>query len=124
VNQAGLPASHVLMENTGRTTLESIQHVKAIFTAYGFHTALFVSDRSHMLRILRLAQDEGLEAWASPTTTSPDDLDPDLSTRSLIHELGGLVVYTLANHDVDVVGAADETFEAAGPNSPPVPVKC
>jgi uncharacterized SAM-binding protein YcdF (DUF218 family) len=112
------------MENTGRTTLETIQHVKAIFTTYGFHTVLFVSDRSHMLRILRQAQDEGLEAWASPTRTSPDDLDPDLSTKSLLHELGGLLVYTLANHDPDSAGSSDGTFEPADPNSPPAPVKC
>lgn len=124
VRQGGLPASHVLMENTGRTTLESIQHVKALFAEYGFHTALFVSDRSHMLRILRQAQDEGLEAWASPTTTSPDDLDPDLSTRSLFHELGGLIVYTLSDHDPDSVVQSDASAPPSGAISSTVPVKC
>jgi uncharacterized SAM-binding protein YcdF (DUF218 family) len=124
VRQGGLPASHVLMENTGRTTLESIQHVKALFTAYGFHTALFVSDRSHMLRILRQAQDEGLEAWASPTTTSPDDLDPDLSTKSLLHEVGGFVVYSLVNHDPDTIVQSEPSAEPSGPGASTAPVKC
>jgi uncharacterized SAM-binding protein YcdF (DUF218 family) len=97
----GVPATAILMEDTGRTTLESIQHVKTIFDAHGFHTALFVSDRSHMLRVLRQAEDQGIEAWSSPTTTSPDDIDSTLAYKSLIHELGGMGLYLFVNEDVD-----------------------
>jgi uncharacterized SAM-binding protein YcdF (DUF218 family) len=106
----GVPASAILMENTGRTTLESIRNVRAIFDAHGFHTALFVSDRSHMLRILRLAQDQGIEAWSSPTETSPDDIDAGLIYKSMIHEMGGLALYLLVNGDPD---------SAAGPSPTP-----
>jgi uncharacterized SAM-binding protein YcdF (DUF218 family) len=104
VKQGGVPPSAILMENTGRDTLESIQHVRAIFDAYGLHTALFVSDRSHMLRILRLAQDQGIEAWASPTTTSPDDNDQDLAYKSMVHELGGLGLYAFVEEDPGLAG--------------------
>ena len=107
--QGGLPASAILMENTGRTTEESIQHVRAIFDARGLHTALFVSDRSHMLRILRLAQDLGIEAWASPTETSPDDIDQDLVYKSMVHELGGLGLYLLVGEDPDSSGGTPPT---------------
>jgi len=101
VKHGGVPSSAILMENTGRDTLESIQHVRAIFETYGLHTALFVSDRSHMLRVLRLAQDQGIEAWASPTTTSPDDNDPNLAYKSIAHELGGLGLYAFVEEDSD-----------------------
>ena len=91
----GVPASAILAEDTGSTTLESMQHVRAILTSHGLNSALFVSDRSHMLRVLRLAQDQDIEGWASPTETSPDDLDPTLRWDSTLHELGAFGLYFL-----------------------------
>jgi uncharacterized SAM-binding protein YcdF (DUF218 family) len=100
----GVPASAILMEDTGGSTLESIQNVRAIFDAHSLHTALFVSDRSHMLRVLRMAQDQGIEAWSSPTETSPDDIDGTLRYKSMVHELGGLGLYLFVNADPDSGG--------------------
>ena len=114
----GVPASAILMENTGHTTLESMQHVRAIFDAHGFHTALFVSDRSHMLRVLRLAQDQGIEAWASPTATSPDDIDQDLIYNSMVHELGAMGLYIFVNEDPDTNGQPAVTPSASALRSP------
>jgi uncharacterized SAM-binding protein YcdF (DUF218 family) len=112
----GVPESAILMENTGSSTLESIQHVRAIFDAHGLHTALFVSDRSHMLRVLRLAEDQGIEAWSSPTETSPDDIDQDLIFKSLVHELGAMGLYVFVNEDP---GSAGQTgAEASASPSP------
>jgi len=105
----GVPASAILIENTGHSTLESLQHVRAIFDQHGLRTALFVSDRSHMLRVLRLAQDQGIEAWASPATTSPDDIDPDLVFNSMVHELGAMGLYAFVNEDPDSIGGQPET---------------
>jgi uncharacterized SAM-binding protein YcdF (DUF218 family) len=96
-----VPASAILMENTGGTTLESLKNVRALFDAKGLHTALFVSDRSHMLRVLRQAEDLGFEAWASPTTTSPDDVQPGLAYKTLVRELGALGLYVFVNQDFD-----------------------
>jgi uncharacterized SAM-binding protein YcdF (DUF218 family) len=89
-----VPASAILGETTGRTTLESIQNVRALFDTHGLHTALFVSDRTHMLRVLRLASDQGIEAWGSPTESSPADNDPQMHFDALMHELGALAFYT------------------------------
>jgi uncharacterized SAM-binding protein YcdF (DUF218 family) len=61
----------------------------------GLHSAVFVSDRLHMLRVLRIASDEGIDAYGSPTTTSPADITPERWLRSLGHELGGLADYLL-----------------------------
>jgi uncharacterized SAM-binding protein YcdF (DUF218 family) len=111
----GVPDSAILMENTGHTTLESIQHVKSIFDARGLRTALFVSDRSHMLRVLRVAEDQGIEAWSSPTDTSPDDLDPNLHYKSMVHELGAIAQYVFINAD------PEDAAQEAPASSPPAP---
>jgi uncharacterized SAM-binding protein YcdF (DUF218 family) len=89
----GVPAAAILAETTGGSTLESMRNVAALFEASGLHSAVFVSDRTHMLRVLRLAADEGIEAWGSPTQTSPTDLDPAARSESTIHELGALGLY-------------------------------
>jgi uncharacterized SAM-binding protein YcdF (DUF218 family) len=89
----GVPPDAILGEDQGRTTFESIQGVAAIFRARDLQTGLFVSDRSHMLRVLRMATDQGIVAWGSPTTTSPLEHDPVLQARAVIHELAGLAAY-------------------------------
>jgi uncharacterized SAM-binding protein YcdF (DUF218 family) len=111
----GVPASAILMEQTGSTTLESVQNVRAIFDARGLRTALFVSDRSHMLRVLRVAEDVGIEAWASPTDTSPDDIDPDLHYKSMVHELGAMVQYVFVNADPEALMPGPATGVSSAP---------
>jgi uncharacterized SAM-binding protein YcdF (DUF218 family) len=109
----GVPASAILIENTGHSTLDSIQHVKTLFDTHGLRTALFVSDRSHMLRVLRLAQDEGIEAWSSPATNSPDDTDAGLVYKSMIHEVGAMGYYWAFADDPD--GSAAKAAASASP---------
>jgi len=121
-HKRGVPESAILMEDTGRSTLESIRNVRAIFEARGLRTALFVSDRSHMLRVLRLAQDQGIEAWASPTSTSPDDIDSDLIYTSMIHEVGAMGYYMLVAEDTDSSTAApNSSSQSAAPTRSPAP---
>lgn len=93
--ERGVPADAVLSEDEGRTTEESIAGVATLFEARDLHTAVFVSDRTHMLRVLRMAEDRGIESWGSPTTTSPVDQDEGRRARALMHELAGLAAYYL-----------------------------
>ena len=89
----GVPDEAILDEDQGSTTLESIEAVADIFREHGFRTGLFVSDETHMLRVLRMASDQGIEAWGSPTRTSPSDRDGLRRQKALLHELAGLAVY-------------------------------
>lgn len=89
----GVPPEAILAEEQGRTTLESIAAVGAIFREHGFTTGVFVSDRTHMLRVLRMAADQGIGAFGSPTTTSPIDRDAARHGRAILHELAGLAAY-------------------------------
>lgn len=89
----GVPAAAILAEDHGRTTLESMRGAAAILHDHGFQTAVFVSDRTHMLRVLRIARDEGITAFGSPTATSPSDATFADRLGATAHELGGLALY-------------------------------
>jgi uncharacterized SAM-binding protein YcdF (DUF218 family) len=89
----GVPKDAILGEDRGRNTLESLEGVAAIMRSHKLKTALFVSDRTHMLRVLRMAADLDITAWSSPTPTSPTDLEPDRRWRSVVHEVAGLAAY-------------------------------
>ena len=91
----GVPKERILVEDRGRTTLESLESVARLLQDRGIDDALFVSDRSHMLRVLRIASDQGLTAWGSPTPTSPSDADPGRRFDATLHELGALAYYFL-----------------------------
>ena len=89
----GVPDEAILDEDHSRTTLQSIRGVAALMRDRDLHTAVFVSDPSHMLRVLRMASDEGIEAYGSPTRTSPLERDPVKRVDAIVHELGALAVY-------------------------------
>ena len=91
----GVPEENILMEDQSRTTLESIRGVSNVLDANGARTAIFVSDRPHMLRVLRMAADEGITAWGSPTRTSPIETDLAGQVNATVHELGALAWYFL-----------------------------
>jgi uncharacterized SAM-binding protein YcdF (DUF218 family) len=89
----GVPEEDILGEDQGRTTLESIEAVRAILRGHGITSAVFVSDETHMLRVLRMASDQGIVAWGSPTRTSPTDRDETRRRKAMLHELAGLAAY-------------------------------
>jgi uncharacterized SAM-binding protein YcdF (DUF218 family) len=89
----GVPAAAILVENKGRSTLESLENVAAIFRDHHLASAVFVSDETHMLRVLRMATDLGIVGWGSPTRTSPSDRDAGRRAQAMVHEIGGLLAY-------------------------------
>jgi uncharacterized SAM-binding protein YcdF (DUF218 family) len=91
----GVPEEDILLEDRSRTTLESIRAVADLLDATGARSAIFVSDRPHMLRVLRMAGDEGITAWGSPTRTSPIERDFAGQVDATVHELGALAYYFL-----------------------------
>jgi uncharacterized SAM-binding protein YcdF (DUF218 family) len=92
----GVPDGAILVEDKGRTTLESLRGVAGLLREHDLKTTLFVSDRTHMLRVLRIARDIGLTDHGSPTATSPTDEDLAGRFEATVHELGGLTQYFVA----------------------------
>jgi uncharacterized SAM-binding protein YcdF (DUF218 family) len=92
----GVPPAAILLEDRGRNTVESLRAVAALLREHGVTDVVFVSDRTHMLRVLRIARDEGITAWGSPTDTSPIDADFGRRVDATVHELGALALYFVA----------------------------
>ncbi|MGH2407531.1 MAG: YdcF family protein [Candidatus Limnocylindrales bacterium] len=86
----GIPAAKILSEKTGRDTRESLTNAAAVMRSHGLTRALFVSDRTHMLRVMLIAEELGIDAHASPTTTSPTDIDPQSRLYSSLRELAAI----------------------------------
>ena len=89
----GVPGQAILTEDHSRTTLQSIRGVAGLMREQRIQSAVFVSDPSHMFRVLRMASDEGIEAFGSPTRTSPLERDPVKGADAIVHELGALAIY-------------------------------
>ncbi len=89
----GVPEKAIFGEDEAHNTLSSLAGVAALMRQRGLGSAVIVSDPTHMLRALRMAEDLGLDAWGSPTTTSPIGSDPVRAVRATLHELGALAVY-------------------------------
>lgn len=106
----GVPASAILGENRGRNTLESVEAVAEIFRERGLTSAVFVSDETHMLRVLRMASDQGIVAYGSPTRTSPSDLEAGRRQKAMLHEMAGLVAYYVGGS-----GLFDDAATVSGP---------
>ena len=97
----GVPSGSILVEDRGRTTLESLRTVGQMLRDRGARDVVFVSDRTHMLRVLRMARDQGLTSFGSPTTTSPTDADLISRADATLHELGALALYFLTGAGFD-----------------------
>lgn len=89
----GVPAAAILFEDLGRTTRESLRGVATVLRDHDLTSAIFVSDRTHMLRVLRIALDEGIDGRGSPTTTSPTDATLPNRAEATVREVAALALY-------------------------------
>jgi uncharacterized SAM-binding protein YcdF (DUF218 family) len=71
----GVPTAAVLTEERSRTTYQNLAGAKQLLErrdpGAGRHRVVVVSDPFHMFRAVKQAADLGLEAYPSPTRTSP-----------------------------------------------------
>ncbi|HEX5726800.1 MAG TPA: YdcF family protein [Longimicrobiaceae bacterium] len=91
----GVPASAVLTERTGLTTLASLRAVADSMRSRGMRTALLVSDPFHMLRLKLLARRYGVRGYTSPTRSSPISENRDEERKHLLRESFSLPVAML-----------------------------
>lgn len=84
--KAGVPASAILTERSGLNSEASVRAVAALMSKRDLRSALLVSDPFHMLRLRVLARSMGIEAYTSPTRTSPISREPEEEWRHIIRE--------------------------------------
>jgi uncharacterized SAM-binding protein YcdF (DUF218 family) len=92
----GVPEEAIFGEDEAHNTLTSLTAVADKLRKREMRSAIFVSDPTHMLRVLKIADDLGIDAYGSPTPSSPVQADPLRSVQATIHELGALAVYFLS----------------------------
>jgi uncharacterized SAM-binding protein YcdF (DUF218 family) len=81
-----VPADSVVAQPQGRTTAASMTAVSEWLDARGARRALLVSDPFHMFRLRLEARRTGIEAYTSPTASSPISDNPGLELRYLFRE--------------------------------------
>jgi uncharacterized SAM-binding protein YcdF (DUF218 family) len=72
--ERGVPEGAVLTEEQSRTTYQNLAGAKRLLERRdpgGRHHVVVVSDPFHMFRAVRQAADLGMDAYPSPTRTSP-----------------------------------------------------
>jgi uncharacterized SAM-binding protein YcdF (DUF218 family) len=67
----GVPSDAILIENSGRTTAESLKRVSSLMEAAPSREVILVSDPFHSLRVSILARRFDLIPFTSPTRSSP-----------------------------------------------------
>jgi uncharacterized SAM-binding protein YcdF (DUF218 family) len=67
----GVPVAALMREDEGRTSWQSLSAVADTLKGNGLHSVLLVSDPYHSARIKGMATELGLEAYVSPTRSSP-----------------------------------------------------
>jgi uncharacterized SAM-binding protein YcdF (DUF218 family) len=92
----GVPDGAILGETSGTDTLSSLRNVARMLHSRGERRAIFVSDPTHMLRVLTIARDLGIDAAGSPTRSSPVGRDLVSWLDAVRHELAGLALYHFA----------------------------
>ena len=82
----GVPADSVVVQPQGRTTQASMTAVADWLRREGLHRVLLVSDPFHMFRLKLEARRTDLDAFTSPTDSSPISDNPVLELRYLFAE--------------------------------------
>jgi uncharacterized SAM-binding protein YcdF (DUF218 family) len=98
LREQGISSQAILVEDHGRSSFESMRGAAAVLAAEGLSRVLLVSDPPHMLRILRMADAVGLEAYGSPAASSPAVASTGAKVRFLAREV---ILY----HGYQVLGA-------------------
>lgn len=100
----GVPANRVIDIDVGTDTLGSVRAVADMATKRGWQTALIVSDPWHSLRATTMANDFGLETWASPTHSGPTVQTREFQMQYIVRETGALLYYRLTHSPAEVSG--------------------
>ena len=81
-----VPAESVVAQPQGRSTAASMTAVSEWLDGHGAQRVVLVSDPFHMFRLRLEARRTGIEAYTSPTESSPISDNPGLELRYLFRE--------------------------------------
>ncbi|PSJ79172.1 YdcF family protein [Neisseria iguanae] len=88
----GIPARHIVFENTSRNTYENLQNIEPLLRPNGIETLVIVSDPYHLARAQAIAKNFGMNATVSATPTTLYDAGKERD-KFLLHESYALFLY-------------------------------
>ncbi|WP_158892755.1 YdcF family protein [Amycolatopsis anabasis] len=100
----GVPKANTFVVGEGRDTLGTLKAVSAAVRERGWRTAVIVSDPWHSLRATTMANDQGLDAWGSPTHRGPVVQTRETQAKYIFRETGALLYYRLSKNPADDIG--------------------
>lgn len=68
--EQGVPKEDIFIETASKITEENLDYAKEIGEKQGFSSYIIVSDSLHLKRAMLMAEQDGIQAYASPTETS------------------------------------------------------
>jgi uncharacterized SAM-binding protein YcdF (DUF218 family) len=95
--ERGVPDDAIIQDPTGSNTFESLEAVAVELGERGVDRVLIVTDPYHALRSRLIAQDVGLTAYVSPTTTSV--VRGGTSLERHLTEAGGVALGRIVGFD-------------------------
>jgi uncharacterized SAM-binding protein YcdF (DUF218 family) len=100
----GVPADKIVDVDVGSDTLGSMQAVAHLSQERGWASALIVSDPWHSLRARTMANDLGLQSWASPARSGPVVQTREVQFKYIVRETGALLYYRLTHASSELTG--------------------
>lgn len=89
----GVPAEAIVLENAGRSSVDSMRGMAPLLKARNLRRILLVSDGFHLLRLKLMARDLDLVAYASPVPNSPIRRNSGLELNYVLRDAAALVFY-------------------------------
>lgn len=89
----GVPKDHILMENVGRDTWDSLQGAAVILRAHHFKSVLLVSDGFHLFRSKLMMRELGFTSYGRAATKSPIRPNSHSEINYMVRETGGVLVF-------------------------------
>jgi uncharacterized SAM-binding protein YcdF (DUF218 family) len=89
----GVSSDHILMENVGRDSWQSLQGAAVLLREHHFKSVLLVSDGFHLFRVKLMMRDLGFTAYGRAAENSPIRQGSRSEFNYLVRETGATLYY-------------------------------
>lgn len=89
----GVPKDHILVEDVGRNSWDSLQGAATLLRDHNFKSVLLVSDGFHLFRVKLMMRELGFTAYARAATQSPIRPNSQTEINYMVRETGGVLVF-------------------------------
>ena len=89
----GVPQDHILLENVGRDSWQSLQGAAVLLRQHRFKSVLLVSDGFHLFRVKLMMRDLGFTVYGRAASDSPIHPGSRTEINYMVRETGAVLYY-------------------------------